>query len=43
MVDPLTYFPFQPVLHDWCKKGCDMLSCLWDDVYKITLAANQKE
>ena len=22
--DPLSYFPFQPVLHDWCNKGCGM-------------------
>ena len=28
-VDPLSYFSFQPVLHDWCNKGY-MLSCLWD-------------
>ena len=21
-VDPLSYFLFQPVLHDWCNKGC---------------------
>ena len=24
MVDPLTYFSFQPVLHDLCDKGCGM-------------------
>ena len=24
MVDPLRYFSFQPVLHDWCNKGCGM-------------------
>ena len=24
MVDPLNYFSFQPVLHNWCNKGCDM-------------------
>ena len=24
MVDPLSYFSFQPVLHDWCIKGCGM-------------------
>ena len=24
MVDPLNYFSFQSVLHDWCNKGCDM-------------------
>ena len=21
LIDPLCYFSFQPVLHDWCKKG----------------------
>ena len=21
MMDPLSYFSFQPVLHDWCTKG----------------------
>ena len=24
MVDPLSYFSFQPVVHDWCNKGCGM-------------------
>ena len=24
MVDQLSYFSFQPVLHDWCNKGCGM-------------------
>ena len=24
MVDPLTYFSFQPVLHDWYNTGCGM-------------------
>ena len=23
-VEPLSYFSFQPVLHDWCNKGCGM-------------------
>ena len=23
-VDPLSYFSIQPVLHDWCNKGCGM-------------------
>ena len=23
-VDPLSYFSFHPVLHDWCNKGCGM-------------------
>ena len=24
-VDPLGHFSFQPVLHDWCNKGCNNL------------------
>ena len=24
MMDPLRYFSFQTVLHDWCNKGRDM-------------------
>ena len=24
MVDPLSYFSFQPVLHGWCNKGRGM-------------------
>ena len=24
MVDPLSYFLFQPVLHNWCNKGSAM-------------------
>ena len=24
MVDPLRYFSFQPVLHNWCNKGCGL-------------------
>ena len=30
-VDPLSYFSFQPVLHDWCNKGmvCVILSVEW--------------
>ena len=24
MVGSLSYFLFQPVLHDWCNKGCSM-------------------
>ena len=45
MVDPLSHFSFQPVIHDWCNKGSGtyVLSCLYDDAYKITLAANRKE
>ena len=32
MVDPLSYFSFQPVLHDWCKTKailCAILSVGW--------------
>ena len=28
-VDPLSYFSFQPVLHDWCNKVCAILSVGW--------------
>ena len=31
MVDPLSYFSFQPVLHDWCNKGC----CMYYPVYRM--------
>ena len=24
MMDSVNYFSFQPVLHDWCNKGCGM-------------------
>ena len=29
MVDPLSYFSFQPVLHDWCNKGRGMCYPVW--------------
>ena len=35
---PLSYFSFQPVLHD-----CGMCYPVWDGAYKRTLAANRKE
>ena len=43
MVDTLSYFSFQPVLHDWHNKAvvCDIL--LWDVAYKRPHAANRKE
>ena len=42
IVDPLSYFSFQPVLHDWCnKRPWYVLSCLWDGAYKRTLAVNR--
>ena len=25
MLDPVSYLSFQPVLHDWCNKGCGMV------------------
>ena len=25
-INPLSYFSFQPVLYDWCNKGCGILS-----------------
>ena len=31
-MDPLSYFSFQPVIHDWCNKGrvvCVILSVGW--------------
>ena len=31
---------FQPVLHDWCKKGHGMCYPVWDGAYKRTLAVN---
>ena len=43
-LNPLSYFSFQPVLHDWCNKGWwYVLSCLWDGAYKRTIAVNRKE
>ena len=37
---PISYFSFQPVLHDWCNKGRGMC---YHGAYKRTLAANRKE
>ena len=42
MADPLSYFSFQPALHDWCNKGSGMCYPVWDDAYKRTIAANRK-
>ena len=39
MVDPLSYFSFQPVLHDRCNKGYS----IWDGTFKIILASNKKK
>ena len=45
MVDPLSYFSFKPVHHNWCNKGCGMCYPVYgnDDANKRTLAANWKE
>ena len=32
-VDPLGYFSFQPVLHDWCNKGRGMCYSVWGMVH----------
>ena len=43
MVDPLSYFSFQPVHQDWMKqRAWCVLSCLWDYAYNTTLVAYQK-
>ena len=40
-VDPLSYFSFQPVHHDWCNKGRGMCyPACGMGAYKRTLAAN---
>ena len=41
-VDPLSYFSFQPVLHNWCYKGCGMCYLVCGMVHIKTIAANQK-
>ena len=44
MVDPLSYFSFQPVVPDYCNKGRGMCYAICGaDAYKRTLAANRKE
>ena len=43
MVDPLSYFSVQPVLHDWCNKGRGMCYPVCDGAYQITLAVNQQK
>ena len=30
---PKSYFSFQPVLHDWCNKGCGMCSPVCEMVH----------
>ena len=44
--NPLNYFSYLSVLHNWCNKDCGIyyiLSCVWVCAYKRSLAANQKE
>ena len=36
-------FSFQPVLHDWCNKGCDMCYPVCGMVHIKTIAVNWKE
>ena len=44
LAEPLSYFSFQAVFHDWCnKRSWYIVSCLWDGAYKRPLAANRKE
>ena len=33
MVNPLSYFSFQPVLHDWCNKGRGMCNPVYGMVH----------
>ena len=33
MVNPLSYFSFQPKLHDWFSKGCGMCYPVCEMVY----------
>ena len=33
LVDPLSYFSFQPVLHDWCNKGHGMCYPVYEMVH----------
>ena len=33
MVDPLSYFSFQPVLYDWCNKGHGMYYLVYKMVH----------
>ena len=33
--EPLSYFLFQTVLHDWCNKGHGMCYPVWYEAYKI--------
>ena len=40
-IDP-SWWTHWAISHDWCNKGRGMLSCLWDDAYKRTLAANRR-
>ena len=37
MVDPLSYFSFHPVFHNWCNKGCGMYYPDRNDAYKEPL------
>ena len=41
--DPLSYFSFQPVLHDWCNKGCGMCYPVCGKMHIKEPFANRKE
>ena len=43
MVDPLSYFSFQPVFHDWCNKGRGMCYSVYGIMHIKKPAANRKE
>ena len=43
MLDPLSYFSYQPVILNWFNKGCGIYHPVWDGAYKRSLAANWKE
>ena len=42
-VDPLSYFSFQPVLHDWCNKGRGMCHPVCGMMHIKNHAAHRKE
>ena len=42
MLDPLSFFSFKAVLHNWLKRLWYVLSCLWDGAHKKPLLLNGK-
>ena len=43
VVGPLTYFSFQPVIHNWCNKSRGMCYPVWAGACIRPLAVNQIE